>query len=318
MCNLKNKILDISHNHCEYLLNLQNVNGIGYGYKYVNGINTLEPCIHVLVKNKIDSKNMSKNNFIPKNYMGIKTDVIQVGDIVLENRNIFKNKVRPLQGGCNIGAAGINSYGTICCIVKKIVKINDEEMVFYYTLSNNHVLADYNRYPIGSAFLQPSGTFNGKYPDDVIAGLETFIPIKFIDGTNKPINYVDCAIARIANHQLISNKILSIGIINGVTKPKVDMKIRKSGVSTGLTYGYITSLGISLKVDVSSLNKKAFFQDQLLIQVETKPGDSGSSIINENNEIVGMHMGSGGDGYSVSNDINLVLDNLNVEVYTGV
>ena len=318
MFDLKNKILDISHNYYEYLLSFQNVIGIGCGHKHVNNINTLEPCIHVLVENKVNYRTLTKNNIIPKTYMGIKTDVIQVGKINLEISNEFTKKLRHLEGGGNIGPAGINSYGTICCIAKKNMKINDEDIVIYYILSNNHVLADYNRYPIGSAFLQPSARFNGKYPNDAIAGLETFIEIKFIEANNKYINYVDCAIARIANPQIISNKILGIGAIKGISKPKVDMNIRKSGVTTGLTSGYITSLGISIKVDVTSLKKEAFFKDQLLIQVETKPGDSGSAIINKNNEIVGMHMGSGGDGYSLSNDINLVLEKLNVEVYTGV
>ena len=205
MSKLKNNILDISHNYYDYLMNLDNVNGVGLGYKWINGVKTDELCIHVLVKEKIPSEYLTKNNIIPKNYMGIKTDVREVKNISMQNfvEEKVPQKFRPLEGGCSINPFNYPGEGTLGCIVTKVVK---EEKNFYI-LSNNHVLALNNKLPLGTAIIQPLEDLGGSVDGDIVARLSNFIRLKPITFNQKPVNYVDCALAKLVNQELATNKI---------------------------------------------------------------------------------------------------------------
>ena len=315
MYEIKNSIIDISHNYYNYLLNLERVVAVGLGYKWINGLNTFEPCINVLVKNKIDSKYLSSNNRVPTKYMGIKTDVIETGEFSFENEDETILKLRPLEGGCSVSVSDKKNMGTISCIVKKVNDLEGKHEIDYFILSNNHVIAGNNQYPIGSNIIQPSKLRGGLFPSDEIGHLFNFIPIKFIEGEDEPVNYVDCAIGKINNTSLISDKVFKIGEIKGIEKPNLNMSIQKMGARTGLTLGTIIALNITFYTKAENIKKTALFKDQILSQIVTNKGDSGSAIINSNKKIVGIHMSGTGDGFSLSNDINLVLEKLNVEVY---
>ena len=122
----KNNIKDICYNNYNYLISLKNVIGIGLGLKEINGIDTFEPCIHVLVQDKILSKYITSNNIIPKTYMGIKTDIINVGVMESFSSENLTSKVRPLKGGYSVASCLDKATfipGTITCIVKKHLKI---------------------------------------------------------------------------------------------------------------------------------------------------------------------------------------------------
>lgn len=336
MNDFKNNIIDIAHNYYKYLMSLENVVGVGLGHKFINRINTLEPCIHVLVKNKISKEHLTQNNIIPNKYMGIKTDVLNVGVFKTTSEDIvFPKKLRPLQIGCVIGLQSKKFSGTLGCIVTKNILVDNFEdedsdnenfndfdnkkklfIKEYYFLSNNHVIANVNEASIGSLIIQPSKSYDGIFPKDLVGVLDTFIPIKFIENGNKPINYVDCAIARITNKSYISNEILSIGKIKGVSKAELDMKVNKIGFASGITEGIVTTLNTTSTVEFSN-KKSAFFKDQILANSITMDGDSGGALLTKDNEIVGLLMAGTSKNYSKCNDINKIFKELNVELYTG-
>lgn len=327
MNSIENKVADIIDNHYNYLLNLQNVTGLGYGYKYVNHKNTLEPCIAVFVNNKMNIKNLSKSNIIPKRYMGINTDVVEIKDELFEdddssllNKDLTSKKIRPLEGGCSVGFIDSpGDFGTICCIVKKLKKLKYN----YYILSNNHVLADNGKKPKGTPYTQPMVEENDiNANENIIARLETFIPIEYIKGGSdaKFENFVDCAIAKITEKSLISNKIVGIGKIKGTKKVKLGMKVKKVGSTTGLTYGEVVYKDFRHRV-TNSIGEYVI-KKQIITDIVTKPGDSGSPILTkEGNYIVGMHSSrisiNNDKTYSKSNDINIVLKELKVKLYLG-
>ena len=310
---------DIIDNYYEYFFNLNNVNGIGYGYKHINGINTLEPCLHVFVNNKVNKKNLSNNNIIPTKYMGIKTDVIKVTDfkdeIITQNDIILNQKIRPLEGGSEVGFVDNLGAGTICCIVKKKIKRN---VYNYYILSNNHVLANFDKNPIGTKFTQPANDENSlNSSSNIVAELETFIPIypQIFVNDRTPRNSVDCAIARILDNSNISNRIRNIGIIKGTKKAKVGMKVSKFGRTTGLTTGTVDSINVTTFADSNNIGRY-YIKNQIYTSIYTKPGDSGSPIVTQDGYIIAMHAGR--SGYvSRSSDINIVLDKLKVKLYLG-
>ena len=318
MFNLNNNIIDVCNNHYRPLLNLQNVCSIGLGLKYINNINTFEPCIHVLVEKKLPADYVSSNNIIPKHYMGLKTDVIQIGKPRFTSNDAVPERFRPLKGGCSLGIAvrlGVNELvfarGTLGCIVTKPYK---KFLKKYFILSNNHVLANLNRLPIGTSIIQPSAE-NGGTKKDLVAHLSNFIPLHFsYPGIMEMVNFVDCAIAELSNSKLASKLIHDVGKLAGYSKAILNEPVKKVGYVSGLTTGYITSTNATLQVQVD--NAVNIFQNQILAKLRIATGDSGSIVLNDSNKAVGLAFSGTDEGFLYMNDISLVLKELDVELYT--
>ena len=120
----------------------KDVQAVGIGYKTVEGKQTGELAIIGSVEKKLPKSKLTKKNFIPSEIKGVSTDVQEVGII----KALHTERHRPTLCGTSVGHVNI-SAGTLGCIVKK----GDDTR---YILSNNHVLADSNNAPIGSAILQ--------------------------------------------------------------------------------------------------------------------------------------------------------------------
>ena len=298
---LENVISHISENKYHFLKNIQNVKGVGLGFKTINGYATNEPCIHVLVQKKLNqSLIVNTKNIIPKTYMGIKTDVLEVGNPRFRK---FIEKVRPLQGGYSISLPNTGS-GTIGCIVTRLDSNNNKT---FYILSNNHVIADCNKTPLGTPIFQP-GQFDGGTQSDIIASLSDFIPLNISYTSPYPINYVDAAIAQVKKLSLISTLIASSGKVRGVDEPILNTFVKKSGRTTGLTTGKITTINVTIDVD------GGLFKKQILANLKNWYGDSGSLLLNRANKAIGLLYAGEDDKITIACPIKLVLKLLNVKI----
>ena len=214
-----------------------------------------------------------------------------------------------------------------------------------YILSNNHVLANSNEASEGDSVLQPGPHDGGQNPADKIAVLSEFVPIQF-EGENggklpcktakgiasflnqlaawsgsttrlrtyrimaETMNLVDCAIGRPLNPEDVSDEILGIGKIAGTEEATLGMSIKKSGRTTGLTNGTIEQIDVTARVSYGP-NKIALFSDQLLAGAMSQGGDSGSAVLNEGNNLVGL-LFAGSDSTTIINRIQNVFSALNV------
>ncbi len=315
-----------------------NVVATGVGYKIVNGKKSDELAIICSVVSKKAKRKLTAQEIIPATIQGITTDVYPVGIIyALQDP---KGKFRPAPGGVSIGHIHITA-GTLGCLVQKDGK--------KFILSNNHVLADSNDAEIGDAILQPGPYDNGSYPQDQLAELSDFIPIHFEGESNgnggspckiagatsaflnalaalvgsrtrlKPErrvssqageNVVDCAIAEPLDEKDVLNEILNIGKISGVAEGTLGMAVKKSGRTTGLTTGSIQQVDVTVQVSYGS-NKTATFVDQLMAGEMSAGGDSGSAVLNEQNEIIGL-LFAGSSNSTIFNRIQNVFDALSV------
>lgn len=319
--------------NAEYLIVKPNVVGIGVGYKQVDGEMTDELAIIVSVVTKIGADLLSPREMIPEEINGIPTDVIQTGEFIL--RQGTTDRWRPMPGGVSIGHKNVTA-GTSACLVRK-----DEE---WFILSNNHVLADSNQAELGDEILQPGGADGGAVPDDVIATLEDFVPVEFsfelpdcpvAIGTVKALNVVakifdsrhcfraykdngeatnlvDAAIARPLSEEDVIRDILGIGTPIGIAEVELGAPVKKSGRTTGLTMGKVTQIDMILSVMYPPFGM-ATFEDQIASDIHSEGGDSGSAVLNENNEVVGL-LFAGGEGITVMNRIANVVDLLGVEI----
>ncbi|MCA1759624.1 MAG: S1 family peptidase, partial [Bacteroidales bacterium] len=125
-------------------------------------------------------------------------------------------------------------------------------------------------------------------------------------------NKVDCAIAKPVNPEEVINEILGFGQIAGITEAELGMQIKKSGRTTGLTYGTIEQTNVTARVSYG-VNKTALFTDQFMAGDMNQGGDSGSAVLSEDNNLVGL-LFAGSDTTTLMNRIGNVFSALNISL----
>ena len=157
-------------------------------------------------------------------------------------------------------------------------------------MSNNHVLADVNRLPIGTKITQPGPETGVSSPADVFAALSEFVRIDFPkDRFAREDNQFDAAIAGVTDMGAVKlGKILGIPNYNPViADPVPGMEVIKSGRTTGVTTGHVTAVGVhGVQINYGSEANPiiATFNDTIEIigdgaQPFSLPGDSGSVVL---------------------------------------
>ena len=316
------------------LLTRGNVVATGIGYKITKGQKTSTLSIVCSVVEKLPSSRLSTQDMVPETINGIPTDVVETGHIrAMQSRT---DKYRPAPGGVSIGHRNITA-GTLGCLVKKNGKI--------FILSNNHVLANSNDAQPGDAILQPGPHDGGRFPDDHIAELYEFVPILFLVpepptdcptargvalllnsiakaigsdvrlhavSTRAEENLVDAAIARPLNEEDVSAEILEIGTIKGLIQGELGMAIKKSGRTTGLTTGEIVQVDVTVNVQYGA-GRIARFTDQLMAGPMSQGGDSGSAVLDNNNNLVGL-LFAGSDTSTIISRIDNVFSALGLSL----
>ncbi|MCK8817075.1 S1 family peptidase [Natroniella sulfidigena] len=332
------RIKDVIDKYKSQLFALENVVGVGCGYKEVNGRKINEECIVILVENKLDQDQLDKNHIVPQTIEQHKTDVIEVGKVeLLSSDKVRTTKLRPAQPGASIGHYKITA-GTFGTVVKD--KKTNEPLI----LSNNHVLANITdgrdgRAEKGDIILQPGSYDGGDDEQDVIGHLERFVPIhneqastcpllrgltRVLNGFGRLLNFpyqmepmsaenkVDAAVAKPKSPDLIKTEIMGLGEIEGIAEPVVNMRVKKSGRTTGITESRIKAIGVTINVQLSD-TESAVFTDQIVTDPFSMPGDSGSIVINDDNEVVGL-LFAGSDKSTICNRIDNVLEALDITI----
>jgi len=217
-----------------------------------------------------------------------------------------------------------------------------------YLLSNNHVLARSDHAAVGDTIVQPglidnNCTPNGDGPGTVPVGaLTAWLPLRS-RGTN-----ADAAIAQVASHTVdTSGNIMELGsrLADGslASAPPgvsstggkgenatLQLRVAKSGRTTGLTCGKVTTLDLDVAVDYyrDCAETKPYltktFTGQLAVSGDrfSDAGDSGALMVDAANaEPVGLFFAGGIDGngvsHAVANPVSDVLDELSAQMPGG-
>ncbi|MCD3292233.1 serine protease, partial [Clostridium botulinum C/D] len=225
---LEERISYICSNEYEFFLNKTNVVGVGLGYKVKNGFCTCQKCIKVFVTKKVSSNELTPSDLVPPIYKGLMTDIVNCGYF---QPHSLTQRIRPVICGYSIGPINFLG-GTLGCLVT--------DGFSRFMLSNNHVLANFNSFPINTPILQPSSNDGGKAPADVVANLTKFVPLNRVTAFRKPTNYVDAAIARLTNKSIASPAIALVGPPKGTSPPQLNHHVKKVGKTSELTTGTIT------------------------------------------------------------------------------
>ncbi|HEY8911409.1 MAG TPA: hypothetical protein VIM51_14185 [Desulfosporosinus sp.] len=298
------------------LLTLPQVVGVGYGFKEVKGVKTDEEAIVVLVTKKLLPEQLASHELVPQNVNSMVTDVIEVGELkalkveMLEPLQSRTEKVRPAPPGVSIGHYLITA-GTFGAVVY------DNSTAQPMILSNNHVLANAtngndHRSSINDRIYQP-GPFDFVHVDFGYADRQYIIAClkRFVNLADSPaINVVDCAIGEPLENSMIIPDILEVGLVQGVTTPVLNMEVKKSGRTSGLTFGQITVLDAMVDVQYEP-GRILRFDHQIVTTNMSAPGDSGSLLLDDNNLAVGL-LFAGSNTSTIHNPIQDVLDLLSV------
>ncbi|WP_419786594.1 hypothetical protein [Pseudodesulfovibrio sp.] len=296
------KVREVHPKAVELLMGLRSVVGIGIGHKWKGGVARKEACLHVFVEQKRPLEALPDSERVPPRIGDVGTDVIEVGKVLLEAMN---DKVRPLQSGTSIGAAHGDKAtgGTLGAFVKGTGKLESH----YYLLSNNHVLALNNAFPVGSLCYQPSVPEGGG-AGEICAELSDFVPLDS-DGAN----LVDAAIAQV-DEKLIAPERPYASDPVPATELKIGTEVMKEGFTSGLTFGVILTSDVTIKVQSASGDSYNMVE-QYACSYTSLAGDSGALVMRREDErAVGLHF-AGGTGIAYMSSIERVLEALQVELY---
>ena len=110
----------------------------------------------------------------------------------------------------------------------------------------------------------------------------------------------------------MSNTILGIGEIAGVGEAELGMNVQKSGRTTGYTTGTIQQIDVTVNVQYGA-GRVGQFTDQLIAGDMSQGGDSGSAVLDMDNNIVGL-LFAGSDTVTIMNRIQNVFTALNITI----
>jgi hypothetical protein len=223
---------------------------------------------------------------------------------------VLTPRVRPVHGGVSIGHYKITAGTLGACVydTQSFPGIPPK----YYVLSNNHVLANSNNARIGDPILQP-GPYDGGTPEnDTVAWLSRFVPIKYMQDGNAPLNYVDAAIAE-GDFKDLDRRQYWVGDVKRINAaPQIDTMVQKCGRTTNYTTGRV--LNINATVDVNYGNGLvARFANQILTTPMSAGGDSGSLVCDLEEGAVGL-LFAGSPNVTIMNPIPLVQQLLGIRV----
>lgn len=311
-----------------HLLNKANVVGVGIGYKIKGGRKTPRLSLTVLVEQKMPLAELEQADIIPASIAGFPTDVITSG--VFQALGVAQN-LETAAPGISIGHYRITA-GTFGALVF------DATTNTQLILSNNHVLANSSngrdqRAYIGDPILQPGPIDGGRLPEALIATLLRYQPLNFLSastsrltaalltietGSSQPgsaaplTNVIDAAVAKPVANAIITPEIVGIGQVTGTREAELDLALQKSGRTTGVTSGSVLLLNAVVRVSYGSAGT-AVFTDQIISDLVSGPGDSGSLVVDNERRAVGL-LFAGGNGLTVCSRIAQVEQLLQVRM----
>jgi hypothetical protein len=287
------------------LVQIPGVVGVGMGLKEIGDQLTREFCFRVYVEAKVPRDQLAPAEIVPAEVMGFRTDVITVptsNESVFEERR-DRSEYRPIQGGISINPQGRTGYGTLGWF--GTLNSNPATKVL---LTNKHVI-------YGSAIESSTEAKRIGQPNySKVCCCECGEIGTSIFGVKSVA--ADVAIARLESDK-IPNLILDNGTatetitVTGVGTAVIDDVVRKVGARSAFTRGVVveiagtTTVNSTLEdgttVSLTRTNTEILIRaaDDETYEIEngkkafSNSGDSGSVVVNEDGEIVGLLYGSG-------------------------
>lgn len=329
--------------HLRDLMHKPNVVAVGIGYKEHEGVVTDELAVVVSVSAKLPVAMLAPSELVPKSVGAIPTDVQEIG--VIRAMQSPTDRLRPAPGGCSIGHKDVTA-GTLGCLVYRgqdlLILSNNHVLADCNRGRRGDAVLQPGKQDGGTlndqiAVLEDFITINfgggsdggGGTPDPTPGGCSASAmlarglrALSQVVGPKAEVtstiqaqagaNLVDCALARPLAATLVDTRILNVGKPRGTGTATLNMEVVKSGRSSGFTRGTIKQIDVTVSVEYSGAGT-ATFSDQLVASGMSKPGDSGSIILDADSRVVGL-LFAGSDAATMINPIQSVLSALNIRI----
>jgi hypothetical protein len=284
----------------EELMKIPGVVGVGLGIKETDGKNTDQIAFRVYVEQKKSPGELPPGQHIPKQIRGFLTDVIVVMRVkepdITERRNL--DHYRPITGGIAVGTEkGGSSYGTLGWFLF----YDTPEKSGNVLLSNYHVLFGHDE-AADHKVAQPKYRKSCCCECDVVG--------KLIWG--KKDDKVDMAIAWVNDDIdiefiLQNNNAADRITVHGTGTAVVGETVRKIGARSGFTRGVVQDIHAVAVLASPRTGSEGQAINSYTDQIQVNPhpdddyeteegvhsfgnhGDSGSMVVNGENNIVGIH-----------------------------
>lgn len=288
------------------------VQALGVGYRSCNGEPTEELAIVVYVDRKRARDQLRKPVPAHIRIPGLgrfRTDVVAIGRL---QAHAFTKRVRPAMPGCSIGHRGLQGVGTFGLLVNKRAARESD----VYILSNSHVIALDGLADIGDDVVQPAA-FDVAGSSGTIAKLDEWISFDFTKRYWP--NLVDAAIARVVGARSnVKSRIRDISVVPAAASFRITdgMCVRKVGRTSGYSEGSVINANVRLRakhMKSSSTSGLVRYRRQVLCTHFGMGGDSGSIVLNDRDEVVGLYAG-GTRRACWFNRIEHVFDLLKIEI----
>ena len=165
--------------------------------------------------------------------------------------------------------------------------------------------------PGGSSIGHPDG---GRVEYDAVASLAGFHPLH-----RKGVNNIDAALGRPRDPETFETVLRNLGPVRGTARPRVGMRVLKSGRTTEVTEGRIIDVDAAIRVVHG--DGLLLPGDQIVIRGEGSSfssfGDSGSLVVDSRNRAVGPLSG-GSPFVTVANKILWVMRGMSIRFPRGV
>jgi hypothetical protein len=288
------------------LKKIPDVTAVGLGGRERAGRPTGEIVIKVFVKRKKPAAEVPPDQLIPASFEGVPTDVVEMGPMVPhldevpgahhpEDMPGDNTHTNPLEGGMLLGCRAPDHHGktgTLGCLAR-----DKADGTAVYALTNQHVVADSEgKISLSRPFLRLDKT-----PDP---GLDSFDPLGYTAAATRD-QTIDAALLRIDAGFEWLPKIKQIGFVRGTHE--VDLaesvtlayRVRKFGARTGLTGGIVIAIAVErvnvfdvyLKFDMIIRPNRPAAPHENDSAYFSYFGDSGSVVVNDDDEIVGLLWG---------------------------
>lgn len=223
--------------------------------------------------------------------------------IGLQSEPRYIKKLNELTGGCSIS---YNNNGLDSGTGGAFFKMKNSHSI--YLLSNRHVMVN-NNVELGTKITHPSrADARNQYDQEEIIG-------NVIWTSKKKSSITDAAIAKIYSDDFpvaIGKYTLSKHfLLNDIGIPKIGQNVKKCGRTTGETYGKIRSINCTINI-TQNIEQPQFYRKQILTTYMTEPGDSGSVLINNSGEVVGLLFAGDEFKSSFANNINNIFNSDNL------
>lgn len=310
------------------LKHYRNVEGVFIGYKVKRGKRTKTLAVLVCVSKKIAESQLLPQDIVPKtvNVSGrpVKTDIIQTGKF---KALTLIDDGRPVRPGYSVGHPDVTA-GTLGFFAKR----NGKKCL----VTNAHVGANTNKGKLGDSIWYP-GPYDGGTEKNTIGHLVVTIPIEMM-ASNCPIaravvnifnslaklfkrksrllppvrqvaNHVDGCADELMPEIEIDEVIPYIGKPTGIVEAELGMKVQKTGRTSEYTKGEVTGVEGTVQVSYGE-HGIAVFEDQIMSDILSEGGDSGSAVLHGTN-LVGL-LFAGGEGSTIMNRMQTVFDELEI------